>query len=150
MKYILILYVLLSIQLYSQEKQFIYFNESYQEINEKEFLKGRSSREFLSLYFENDSLIQCLLIRRKKIGKLNKNHFSQLKEILSINDIVKNHLIVVIYYPGKDRCNDTKKRYSGWNIFDRDYLKQLNRINDISHHWIYKNDKNLKFYYQKK
>jgi hypothetical protein len=68
--------------------------------------------------------------------------------LLSQNEI-DDELIVIIYYPGKDRCNGME-RYSTWNIFDRDYLKKLNKISDVSHHWIYKDDENLKYYYQKK
>ncbi|HBH47809.1 MAG TPA: hypothetical protein DDX98_04180 [Bacteroidales bacterium] len=149
MKYIIIFCLLIPLILSSQEKKIKYLNENYQEIDKDEFLNGKSSKQYLDLYFESDTLIQCLLVRRKPIGRLNESQFNELKENLSIKDKIEDDLIVIIYYPGKDRCNGME-RYSTWNIFDRDYLKKLKKISDISHHWIYKDDENLKYYYQKK
>ncbi len=149
MKYIIIFCLLISSCLFSQEKKITYLNENYQKIDKTEFAKGKYSGEYLDLYFENDSLIECLLVRRKPIGKLNKNQLDELKKSLSIKDEIGEKLIVIIYYPGRDKCN-YKERNSTWNVFDRDYLKKLNKISDISHHWVYKNDENLKYYYPKK
>ena len=80
---------------------------------------------------------------------MNKNQLNELKDNLAIKDSIDNKLIVIIYYPGKDNCNGMEE-YSTWNIFDKDYLKNLEKISDISHHWIYKDDENLKYYYKRK
>jgi hypothetical protein len=149
MKYIIIICILISSKLFSQEKKVVYLNENYQEIDKNQFIEGKKSREYLDLYFQNDSLVQGLLVRRRPIGKLTENQLDELKQSLSIQNEIDDELIVIIYYPGKDRCNGME-RYSTWNIFDRDYLKKLNKISDVSHHWIYKDDENLKYYYQKK
>lgn len=147
--YLIIICILSSLKLLSQEKKVVYLNEFNQEISENEFKEGRSAKGILDLYFENDSLVKGLLVRKKSIGKLNENKFNKLKKSLSIENKINDGLIVIIYYPGKDRCNDVKN-YSTWNIFDKDYLKRLKRISNVSHHWIYKNDENLNYYYQNK
>ncbi|WP_418514026.1 hypothetical protein [Corallibacter sp.] len=134
---------------FSQQKKIKYLNEIYEEINPKEFIKAKKTGKYLDLYFENDTLIQCLLVRRRPIGKLNKNQFEKLKENLQIKNTIEDDLVVIIYYPGKDSCNKAEK-YSTWNVFDSDYLKKLKKISGISHHWIYKDDENLKYYYKRK
>lgn len=148
MKYLIIICILISSNLFSQGKKVTFLNEYNQEIDKNVFLKGKSSAEYLDLYFENDTSIQGLLVRRRQIGKLNENQFKDLKENLSINDNRDDELIVIIYYPGKDRCNGMEED-STWNIFDRSYLRKLKRIGNINHHWIYKDDDNLKYYYPK-
>lgn len=149
MKYIIIIFILISTKLFSQEKKVVFLNENHQEIDKIKFVNGKYSKKYLDLYFESDTLIKCLLVKRISMGRLNKNQLKELKESLTIKDGIDDKLIVIIYYPGKDKCNGME-RYSNWNIFDRNYLKKLNKISDISHHWIYKDDENLKYYYQKK
>ena len=57
-----------------------------------------------------------------------------------------NKITVIVYYPGKDDCNETEIN-STWSIFDKDYLKKLNKICDYNHFWVYKDDENLKYYH---
>jgi hypothetical protein len=137
----------LSVQ--AQKKEINFYNEIYQKIDKEEFLKYQNSLEYYDLYFENDSTFTALLVRKKNLGKLNEKEFHQLKKNLNLEENYKKDLIVIIYYPGKDSCNRKESR-SGWNIFDRDYLKNLNKIASYSNHWIYKNNEDLKYYYPKK
>jgi len=146
---ILFILILNCLLVQAQEKDVIYYNEIHQNIDKKEFLKYKNTLEYFDIYFENDSIITGLLVRKKNLGKLNKQVFYQLKKNLNLEENYKKDLIVIIYYPGRDNCNE-KDTKSGWNVFDRDYLKNLNKIGSNSNHWIYKTDEDLKYYHPKK
>lgn len=149
MKYILIIFLFLSFKISAQKNKIIYVNEQKQEIDKLEFQKLKKTDEYWDIYFQQDSLDIYLLVKRNTKGKISKNQLNQLKENLSIKEITTNTIIVIIYYPGKDKCNATKKT-SSWNIFDKNYLKKLNKISKISHHWVYKDSEDLKYFYKKK
>lgn len=134
---------------FSQEKKLFFYNENIEEITKDEFYKQRNYQKNLDLYFENDTLINCVLIQRKNYGQLSEEDFKKLKNSLSSNTNLDGELIVIVYYPGKDRCNGME-RISTWNIFDNDYLRKLRKINSYNHFWIYKNDENLKYYHPRK
>lgn len=134
---------------FSQEKKLFFYNENVEEITKDEFYKQRNYQKNLDLYFENDTLINCVLIQRKNYGQLSEEDFKKLKNSLSSNTNLDGELIVIVYYPGKDRCNGME-RISTWNIFDNDYLRKLRKINSYNHFWIYKNDENLKYYHPRK
>ena len=80
-------------------------------------------------------------------GQLSELDFSKLKSNLSAEEI-KSDLILIVYYPGKDKCNGME-RVSTWNVFDRDFTSQLNKIANNNQFWVYKNDENLKYYHPK-
>lgn len=134
--------------IHGQEKIVKFYNVAHQEIDKKEFLEYQNSQQYRDIYFENDSSVVGLLVRIKNLGKLNQEQFKQLNHNLDTNK-KKEDFMVIIYYPGKDKCNGSERK-SGWNVFNRDYLKNLNKIGSYSHYWIYKNDENLKYYYPKK
>lgn len=133
---------------FSQVQKKVFYNENLEEISESNFYKQLNFQKNLDLHFENDTLKTSLLITRKNYGQLNDSIFNNLKKSLSSDKELSNDLIVIVYYPGKDRCNGTEKR-STWNIFDNDYLKKLNKIGSYSHFWIYKDDENLQYYHPK-
>lgn len=41
------------------------------------------------------------------------------------------------------------ERVSTWNVFDHDFIPQLNSIARIKPFWVYKNDENLKYFHPK-
>ncbi len=83
--------------------------------------------------------------KRMDSGQLNEQDFSMLKSNLSVKEI-KSDFILIIYYPGKDKCNGME-RVSTWNVFDQDFTAQLNIIVNHQQFWVYKNDENLKYYH---
>lgn len=148
-KKLILFFLFISINLYSQEKNVIYLNEDEELISKKEFIYQKHSPDNLALYFENDSIYKCVLIKRNQSEKLKETEFKQLKDFLSIQSLNDKELIVLIYYPGKDNCNDVE-RNSTWNLFDDDYLKKLNKISKVHHHWIFKNEQGLEYFYPEK
>jgi hypothetical protein len=146
-KYLSITLLLFIINLsFSQEKKKIFYNDNFEEVTESNFYKQKNYERNLDLYFENDTLITSLLIKRKNYGQLNDSIFKKFQKNLLPNKELIYEIIVIIYYPGKDNCNRVD-RSSRWNIFDNDYLKKLNKITKFNHFWIYKDDENLKYYH---
>jgi len=124
-----------------------YFDKNNVEISKSKFKNRKFGGK--TIVVSGDSINHVRLVLKEKHGKLSEMQLDKLKKYLSIEDEINNKdkLIVIIYYPGKDK-SIVIKRYSGWNVFDKDYLRELNRISDVSHHWIYKDDENLKYYYK--
>lgn len=128
--------------LLAQEKEIKFYDTNEKEITKDEFLKKVDHRENLDLCFHEDSLISCFLITRKNRNKLSDEHFTELKNTISPNKKLNKDLIVIVYYPGKDGCNEGE-RETTWNMFHSDYQKKLKRIGEYDHFWIYKNNDNL-------
>ena len=133
---------------FSQVKKVVYYNENQKEISETDFFKQKNNQRNLDIYFENDSLVSSFLVTRKNHGQLNDIELKSLNDYLYHNSEATNELTILVYYPGKDRCNGME-RISTWNIFDGDYLRKLKKINSYDHFWIYKSDENLKYYHPK-
>jgi len=148
-KYFISLLLVSAVNLaYSQVKNKIFYNENLEEITESSFHKQKNFEKNLDIYFENDTIMISFLIKRKNHGKLDDSNFKKLKKNLSPDKELINKITVIVYYPGKDDCNETE-RNSTWSIFDKDYLKKLNKICDYNHFWVYKDDENLKYYHPK-
>lgn len=141
--YIFTLLLLSGISGYSQKKTSFY-NERFEAISETTY-RSQIGPGKLDLCFENDSLVVCVIVNRKNHGQLDQKDFLKLKSSLSPNQDLNNELIVIIYYPGKDKCNDITEP-SGGSFFDRDYMRKLKRIASVDHFWIYKDDENLHYY----
>lgn len=135
---------------FSQDKKTIFYDENNKVVSKFEYQRRANHFSNLSLNFENDTLIGSILIKRKIYGKLNDSIFTTLKKMFSLENELTKELIVIIYYPGKDRCNNAREKMSPWNIFDNDYLRKLNKIASNNHLWIYKNDEDLEYFYPKK
>ncbi len=134
---------------FSQEKKAVFYNENDEEVTETIFFNHINHAQNLDLYFENDTLITGILVKKINYGHLNDSIFKCLQKNLSPDKELTNELTVVVFYPGKDKCNAIGWN-SKWNIFDYDYLKTLTKISNYSHFWIYKDDENLQYYYPKK
>ncbi len=131
---------------FSQEKKRLFYDEELNEISKKQFLRQIDYGKNLDLYFENDSIISSLLVKRKKYGKLTTEEYNGLSNNISPFKELESELIIIVYYPGKDRCNGME-RISTWNIFDSDYEEKLKKINSVDQFWVYKNSENLKYYH---
>ena len=69
MKYFILFSLFTCLNLFSQEKKIIYLNENHKEVDHEAFTMGMKTGKYLDLYFENDTLVQCLLVRRRPIGR---------------------------------------------------------------------------------
>jgi len=146
--------VLISIKTFGQTKPIVFYNENKEEITKESFFKLKDYTKNLDLYFENDSLQYGLLIKRQQFGKLDQKTFTKLKSYLteishkqidSTQNIVINYLTA---FPTKEKEFGFK---ASWNILDKDYLKKLHEIANVTQFWINspKCD-NLKYYQRNK
>jgi len=125
--------------IFGQQKPIVFYNEIGDEVNRKDFVDNKSSRKNLDLYFETDTTQVGMLVTRKNYGQLDKKTFKNLKAYLT--DLVKKQIeptqnIVINYLTAIPKKADNTKLKSTWNILDKDYLKKLHKIADISHFWI--------------
>jgi len=146
-----LLVVLLSFlqTLSSQSKPENYYNSSFDKIDKSEFDETLKKEGYRYNKYDLENEIANILYQRKTRGQLSHNDFNDLKNQLNKIAPISDGIIVIIYYPGKDWCNQ-KESNSTWNIFDNDYKKNLKKLNITNQFWIYKNDENLKYYYPKK
>ncbi len=83
-----------------------YFDENNQEISKAKFQRKRETRKFLAI--PGDSVNQKKLTVREKRGKItNRATLEALLEKETGREIASNKPIIIVYYPGKDRCNSS-------------------------------------------
>lgn len=148
------MFLLFTCSFFGQEKPIVFYNEGGEKISKQQFFETKDYRNYLDLYFENDTTQIGLLVTRQKFGQLDKNSFENLKSYLtelsdkqidSTQNIVINYLTA---YPKKDE-NTTSR--SGWNVLNRDYLKKLHKIANINQFWMNSLEcDNLEYFYHKK
>ena len=122
-----------------------YFNENNVEISKSEFNRIRSTNKLLDI--TGDSINHKKLILREKRGKLNDiKSFALLIEKATNIELNPNKPIVIIYYPGKDRCNSTGTNTSKLLIehWYGELELGLNQIAEIKPIYIYKDYEGLK------
>ncbi|MEZ4802834.1 MAG: hypothetical protein R2797_08670 [Gelidibacter sp.] len=139
------LLLLATLKMYSQEKKIYYYNDGWKKISENRFKRNFSSKKYLMQTFEVDTAYINVSFKRKNYGLLKNNEFENLISTLQAHtnkDLKNSKLIVINYYPGSDNCNKTKVP-STWNVYDTDYVKELDKITTVSQFWIYKIDENL-------
>jgi len=141
--------ILLTSNLFSQNKEKKYYNTSFDSIGEKEFYNLLKRDNYNYNSFELADQHAYVLYQRKAKGKLSTDELAELNKYLLNMGSIDNKINVIIYYPGKDYCNK-KEGNSTWNIFDSDYSKEVKKINTVNQFWIYKSDEDLKYYYPKK
>ena len=148
------LLILFSCLTFGQEKPIVFYNEGGEKISREQFIETKDFSKNLDLYFENDTTQIALLIMRQKFGALDKSTFTFLKSYLkdlSNKTIDSTQYIVINYltpYPERDNNSKTK---SGWNVLDRDYLKKLHKIANITQFYINAPDcNNLKYNHSKR
>lgn len=146
----LLTFLLTSFQLTTaQTKIENFYNSDFQKISKEEFTKTSKQNGYGYNKYDLEDQIANILYQPKTRGKLKQGELDSLKNQLSKIDTLKNEYIVIIYYPGKDKCNQ-KNHNSNWNIFDKDFKKEIDNLSKNNVFWIYKNDKDLKYYYPKK
>lgn len=133
----------------TQSKPINYYNYELENIPKTEFDRAIRVKNYRYNRYDLDDQVANILYQNKTTGKLESEEFSQLKNYLGKIEPLKNDILIIIYYPGKDRCNRGQSS-STWNIFDNDFIRKVNKISTTHVFWIYKNDEDLKYYYPKK
>ena len=147
---ILLIAILINLQsTFAQSKAENYYDVNFQKISKNDFDNFSKQKNYRYNQFDLEDQVANILYQPKTKGKLTKEEFDIVKNQVSKINPLKNGYIIIIYYPGKDRCNGME-RNSTWNIFDRDYQKEVNKLVENNQYWIYKNEENLKYYYPKK
>lgn len=147
--FVLIVFVMGFQLLFSQSKVESYYDENFEQISRLAFEIKSKQDDYRSMEYEINGQNAKILYRRKVKGKLTTEAFDAVKKQLNQINPLKKGFIIIVYYPGKDRCNGGE-RNSSWNIFDRDYERKVNKLVDNNHYWIYKDDENLNYYYPNK
>ncbi|OEY72321.1 hypothetical protein [Salegentibacter salarius] len=153
-KLILIFLMIYSFDSYSQNKDYKFYNEEGYQISRKEFYNKKENFKNFPLYFENDTVRFGVLFHREKKGVLSDSTFTSLKNYLNTlksEHINSKDIIVINFLTGVPFAEQIKKSKTSWNIFDRNYLRKLNKITDVSHFWISSLEKEkLKYFYSNK
>jgi hypothetical protein len=134
---------------YSQKKE-IYVNDDLKEITIKKFNKKEHYHTY-QMHIELDSLIIHAKVINNKKGKISKSLLDTIRSqltSLSNKKIPKNHIIVINYYHGKDRCNSggdfsfARKKMNG-------YRRRISREKNVSQFFMYKSDEGIEKYGKK-
>lgn len=133
----------------AQVKPINFYNSNFEKITKTEFEKFSTQAKYRFNQYDLNDQIANILYQPKTKGKLKPEELELLKQYVEKNEPYKNDFIIIIYYPGKDRCNQ-KKSNSKWNIFDKDFIKDANKLVNNNMLWIYKDEEDLKYYYPKK
>ena len=132
---------LLTINLGAQNKKTYFFNENFNPLTASDFNKLTRENERFEVSYELDTAFIEVSYKTVLRGQLSNEDFESLKTKLKQNskEIFKSDSYIVIdFNPGFLNCNNSNKGYSGWNIYDRDYLKKLNKVHPTNHFWIYR------------
>lgn len=123
-----------------------YFKENNVEIDKVKFNQILSTNKFLVI--QGDSTNYKKLILREKRGKItNRASLELLLEKVINRELDTTKPIVIIYYPGKDRCNsnDSSKTESRKNWF-KNLEEGIYKIAKTKPIYIYKDKDGLKKY----
>ncbi|MUP44687.1 hypothetical protein E0K83_02880 [Gramella sp. BOM4] len=124
---------------YSQNFTYRYFTEEGDELSRKEFFQPNDNNNYSAVYFEKDSLIFGVRYRREKYGTLEDSTFQKVKDYLNTlkeEPIGENDMIVINFLSYVNLEEQKKKTPSNWNIFNREYLRKLKKIDNVSQFWI--------------
>ena len=150
MKRIILLFLLISLNNSFGQTKKIYLNDDLKNISESEFNKP-SKESTYNLRFDLDTLIVNVKVLRVKKGKISRQKLDSIKANLSKssrNEIIKNGIIIINYFPGPDKCNSgpgssyLREKY-------RRYLRKLSRNENVSQFFVYKSIEGTKKYGRK-
>lgn len=133
----------------AQNKTETYYDDQFQKISKDRFEYLLNKNEYRANQYELEDQITNIVYQVKTKGKLSEEELKNIKSYLSKIQPLKEGLIVLVFYPGKDSCNETDNE-STWTIFDKDYQKELKKLKITNTYWLYKDDEDLKYYHPKK
>lgn len=124
-----------------------YFDENNIEISKSKFNRIRSTNKLLDI--TGDSINHKKLILREKRGKINdRESLELLLEKATNRELDSDKPIVIIYYPGKDRCNSSGTTNKEWIIsWYRQLEDGLNQVAEVKPLYIFKDNDGLEKYY---
>ncbi|MBL86594.1 MAG: hypothetical protein CMO82_08050 [Winogradskyella sp.] len=123
-----------------------YFDENNVEISKSKFNRIRSTNKLLDI--PGDSINHKKLTLREKRGKINDRKSLELMLEKATNlELDSDKPIVIIYYPGKDRCNSSGTTDKEWIKSWYGQLEDgLNQVAEIKPLYIFKDNEGLEKY----
>lgn len=149
LSYFLAFFLFQVLNVNAQSKPENYYNLNFEKITKTEFEKISKQPNYRFNQYDLDDQIANILYQPITKGKLKPEELELVRKYVDKIEPSKNDFLIIIYYPGKDRCNEGNSN-STWNIFDKDFTKDANKLVNNNTLWIYKNDEDLKYYYPKK
>lgn len=136
-----IILILLSHSLFSQT---IFFDENNNVISKEEFRNRKIKNEEFKVY--NDSLKTAKIVsNRSEMGEIDSEKLiNDLNKLLNL-EINKDKPTIIIFYPGKDRCNSsgtTTDKILFLAFKERE--EKVNKIRSSNFIYVYKNTKGIK------
>lgn len=146
--YILFIISVIQYQLmYSQSKSISYRDENFKEISKEHFENLATQKEYRWNQFENEQEVIQVLYQKQTLGKLTSQELADFKKYLNLYKPLRNGLIMIVFYPGKDSCNDLGRK-STWNLLEENFQKEVNKTGIITQYWLYKSIENLHNYHR--
>ena len=133
---------------YSQSKSFSYRDENFKEISKEHFENLATQKEYRWNQFENEQEVIQVLYQKQTLGNLSSQELEDLKKYLNQYKPLRNGLIMIVFYPGKDSCNDLGRK-STWNLLEENFQKEVSKTGIITQYWLYKSNENLHNYHRK-
>lgn len=123
-----------------------YFDENNVEISKSKFNRIRSTNKLLDI--PGDSINHKKLTLREKRGKINdRKSLELLLEKATDRELDSDKPIVIIYYPGKDRCNSSGTTNTEWIKNWYGQLEDgLNQVAEVKPLYIFKDNDGLEKY----
>lgn len=123
-----------------------YFDENNVEISKSKFNRIRSTNKLLDI--PGDSVNHKKLTLREKRGKINdRKSLELLLEKATDRELDSDKPIVIIYYPGKDRCNSSGTTNTEWIKSWYGQLEDgLNQVAQVKPLYIFKGNDGLEKY----
>ena len=145
---LILLFILILTNVYSQEKKTIYVDENYSEMTSLEFYSSQKGNGVFRFKFDSDTLTVYLKVKRYAVGRIKKDSLNVIREQLLITSnrkIDPLNTIVINYYPGEDSCN---KSGNGSYLREKytNYSREIKRYKDVAQFFIYKDVSGLKIF----
>lgn len=140
---------------YAQKQKPVYYYDlnGYEISKENYSIKANrfkpTDERLIPILLETDTCYISILKKRKNIGRLSKSQLTSLLKYLNYAEgKIVNQYSVILYHPGRDRCNDGRFRSNGHdnNIYDRKLPKRIKSVLNCNIFWIHKKDESLKFH----
>lgn len=130
----------------SQTKKPVYYYDVNDiSISEKLYLAKYQNKKdsiyYHSIVLENDTCYIQKLVKTRGIGRVKIDDFKLLNSTLNKTELTKKFSII-IYHPGKDRCNGGRALGRGHN---QKFYKRLKDKYNVSIHWVHKMDTSINF-----
>lgn len=136
---IILLFLSVSVLVFSQTRLEKFYNSDKLEISKTEFFKLKNNGENLDLYYENDTIILGFLIKHSYKGRLDSLMFENLKNYISqISNVRLNSQssIIINYLSPVPKIDSNNIHISNWNLFDKDYMRKIKKLANNKQFWI--------------